>query len=64
MHERSEELGPTVEPSRTPTFTWRDLEKIIDELDLVLAEIAGSNQTWFRWKEDLKGEGRWVELVY
>lgn len=63
MHERSEELGRLLSEPSTYVYV-AGLEKIIDELDLVLAEIAGSNQTWFRWKEDLKAEGRWVELVY
>ena len=63
MHDRSEELGRLLSDPTTYVYV-AGLEKIIDELDLVLAEVAGSNQTWFRWKEDLKAEGRWVELVY
>ena len=63
MHERSEELGRLLSEPTTYVYV-AGLEKIIDELDVVLAEVAGSNQTWFRWKEDLKAEGRWVELVY
>ena len=63
MHERSEELGRLLSLPDTYVYV-AGLEKIIDELDLVLSEIAGSNQTWFRWKDDLKAEGRWVELVY
>ncbi len=63
MHQRSEELGRLLSEPDTYVYV-AGLEKIIDELDLVLAEVAGSNRTWFRWKEDLKAEGRWVELVY
>lgn len=63
MHARSEELGRLLSESKTYVYV-AGLEVIIDELDEVLAEVAGSNQTWFRWKDDLKAEGRWVELVY
>jgi ferredoxin--NADP+ reductase len=63
MHARSEELGRLLSQPTTYVYV-AGLEKIIEELDTVLAEIAGSNQTWFRWKEDLKAQGRWVELVY
>ena len=63
MHERSEELSRLLSEPGTYVYV-AGLKKIIDELDLVLAEITGSNQTWFRWKNDLKAEGRWVELVY
>lgn len=63
MDARSEELGRLLSEPHTYVYV-AGLAKIIDELDLVLAEVAGSNQTWFRWKEDLKAEGRWVELVY
>jgi hypothetical protein len=29
-----------------------------------LAEIAGSNQTWFHWKAELEADHRWIELLY
>lgn len=63
MHARSEEISRLLSEPSTYVYV-AGLEKIMDELDTVFAEVAGSNQTWFRWKEDLKSEGRWVELVY
>jgi sulfite reductase alpha subunit-like flavoprotein len=63
MHDRSEQLSRYLSEPFTYVYI-AGLAKIIDELDLILSEIAGSNQTWYRWKEDLKAEGRWVELVY
>ncbi len=63
MHERGEELEQLLSEPNTYVYV-AGLERIIDELDLVLAEVAGSNRTWFGWKDDLKAEGRWVELVY
>ena len=63
MHDRSEQLSRYLSEPFTYVYV-AGLAKIIDELDLILSEIAGSNQTWYRWKDDLKAEGRWVELVY
>ena len=63
MHARGEELERWLSEPHTYVYV-AGLERIIDELDLVLAEVAGSNRIWFRWKDDLKAEGRWVELVY
>ncbi len=63
MQERGEELCKLL--SNPTTFVYiAGLEKIRDELDDVLAEIAGSNQTWFKWKADLEAENRWIELLY
>lgn len=63
IHARGEEIERLLSDARTYVYV-AGLEKIIGELDLVMAEVAGSNKTWFRWKEDLKAEGRWIELVY
>lgn len=63
MHARGEELCELLSNSKTYVYL-AGLEKIRDELDSVLAEVAGSNHTWFQWKDDLVAEGRWTELLY
>lgn len=63
MHARAEELCRLLPDPKTYVYL-AGLAKIRDELDGVLAEIAGSNQTWFRWKQDLQTEHRWIELLY
>lgn len=63
MHSRAEELSRLLSDPKTYVYL-AGLTKIRDELDDVLAEIAGSNQTWFRWKADLERDNRWVELLY
>ncbi len=63
LHERGEELCKLLSDPNTYVYI-AGLEKIREELDDVLAEVAGSNQTWFRWKSDLEAEGRWIELLY
>ena len=63
MHARGEELCKLLSDPKTYVYV-AGLEKISNELDDVLAEIAGSNQTWFHWKADLKAEQRWIELLY
>jgi ferredoxin--NADP+ reductase len=40
------------------------LENIRDELEDVLREVAGSNQRWEKWKQQLVRDGRWIELLY
>lgn len=63
MHSRAEELCRLLPDPKTYVYV-AGLEKIRDELDDVLAEIAGSNQTWFRWKSELEADNRWIELLY
>jgi ferredoxin--NADP+ reductase len=63
LHTRGQELCTLLSHPKTYVYL-AGLEKIRDELDSVLAEVAGSNQTWFRWKDDLAAEGRWTELLY
>ncbi len=63
MHARGQELCTLLSDPNTYVYI-AGLEKIRDELDDVLAEIAGSNQTWFHWKAELQAEKRWIELLY
>ena len=63
MHARGEELCELLSDPKTYVYL-AGLEKIRDELDDVLAEVAGSNQRWFHWKADLEAENRWIELLY
>ncbi|WP_040764637.1 hypothetical protein [Novipirellula maiorica] len=60
---RGEELCRLLSEPTTYVYV-AGLEIIRDQLNEVMAEMAGSNQTWFRWKEDLVAEGRWIELLY
>jgi ferredoxin--NADP+ reductase len=63
MHARGEELCKLLSNPKTYVYV-AGLEKIRDELDDVLAEVVGSNQTWFHWKTVLEAEQRWIELLY
>jgi len=63
LRQHAEELSRLLSEPKTSVYL-AGLEQILGELDDVLAEIAGSNQTWYDWKADLKAEGRWIELVY
>ena len=63
MHARGEELCELLADPKTYVYL-AGLEKIRDELDDVLAEVAGSNQSWFQWKRNSRTEGRWIELLY
>ena len=63
MHARGEELCKLLSDPKTYVYL-AGLMKIRDELDEVLAEVAGSNATWFRWKAELESDGRWIELLY
>jgi ferredoxin--NADP+ reductase len=40
------------------------LEKMLGELDVVFAALAGSKPKWERRKAELMAGRRWVELVY
>ncbi len=63
LHAHGKELCELLSDSRTYVYV-AGVEKIRDELDDVLAQVAGSNQIWFEWKSDLQAEGRWIELLY
>ena len=63
MLARAEELAELLSDPKTYVYV-AGLEKIRDELDEVLAEVAGSSQRWFRWKAELEAEHRWIELLY
>ncbi len=63
MQSRAEELCELLSDPKTYVYV-AGLEKIRDELDEVLADVAGSNQRWFHWKTELESEGRWIELLY
>ena len=63
LHARAEELCTLLSDPKTYVYL-AGLKPIRDELNDVLAEIAGSNQTWFHWQADLEAEGRWIELLY
>lgn len=63
LHSRGEELCNLLSSPTTHVYV-AGLQSIRDELDDVLADIAGSNQTWFRWKAELEADHRWTELTY
>lgn len=63
MHARGEELCKLLSNPKTYVYV-AGLEKIRNELNDVLAGVAGSNQTWLHWKADLEAEQRWIELLY
>ena len=63
LHARGEELCELLTDPKTYVYV-AGLEKIRDELDAVLGEVAGSDQTWFDWKTELMADGRWIELLY
>jgi ferredoxin--NADP+ reductase len=63
MHARGEELCKLLSNPKTYVYV-AGLEKIRNELDDVLAGVAGSIQTWFHWKADLEADQRWIELLY
>lgn len=63
MRSRGEELCRLLSDPKTYVYL-AGLTSIRDELDDVLAEVAGSNQRWFHWKSELESDGRWIELLY
>lgn len=63
LFQHGEELCRMLSAPKTYVYL-AGVARILSDLDDVMAEIAGSNQTWYDWKEDLKAEGRWVELLY
>ncbi len=47
------------------TFVYvAGLKNIRDELEEALIDVAGSNQRWHHWKQELVDDGRWIELLY
>ncbi|MGH0030173.1 MAG: ferredoxin-NADP reductase [Myxococcota bacterium] len=63
IRERGEELWKMLGEPRTRVYV-AGLEKMLDQLDAVFAELAGSEEEWSRRKAELVAGGRWVELVY
>ncbi len=60
---RAEELWEMLGQPHTYVYV-AGLEKILAELDVVFARLAGSEARWERRKAELVAGGRWVELVY
>ncbi len=60
---RAEELWEMLSDAKTYVYV-AGLEPIRDELDAVFAEIAGSEEAWFRRKAELEAGRRWVEVLY
>ncbi len=63
MGDRREELCKLLSDPHTYVYV-AGIEKIRNELDDALAEVAGSNHRWFQLKSELEAERRWVELLY
>ena len=63
LQARGEELWRLLGKTDTAVYV-AGLEAIGDQLDVVLSEIAGSEEIWRRRKAELVAGGRWVELLY
>ncbi len=63
IRERGEQLWEMLGDPRTRVYV-AGLEQMLEELDEVFAELAGSDKEWERRKAELRAGGRWVELVY
>ena len=63
IRDHGEEVWAMLGDAKTYVFV-AGLEKMLGELDRVLASIAGSGEKWQRRKAELKAGRRWVELVY
>lgn len=63
LHSRAKELALLLCDPKTYIYV-AGLESIRDELEDVLREVAGSNQRWHHWKQELLDDGRWIELLY
>ena len=61
--DRSAELWEMIGSPKTYVYV-AGLEKMLQELDVVFAALAGSKQKWERRKAELMAGKRWVELVY
>ena len=63
MVERGEELWDMLSDSKTYVYV-AGLEAMRDELDGLIANLAGSDSKWERRKTELVSERRWIELIY
>lgn len=63
LQARGEEIWDLLGKTDTAVYL-AGLESISEELDTVLAFIAGSTEAWRRRKAELVAGGRWVELLY
>jgi ferredoxin--NADP+ reductase len=63
IQERSAELWEMIGSPKTYVYV-AGLEKMLGELDVVFAALAGSKPKWERRKAELMAGRRWVELVY
>jgi len=63
MVERGEELWDMLSDSKTYVYV-AGLEAMRDELDGLIANLAGSDSKWERRKAELVAERRWIELIY
>ena len=61
--ERGEELWDMLSDAKTYVYV-AGLEAMRDELDAVIANLAGSDAKWERRKAELMAGRRWVELIY
>jgi ferredoxin--NADP+ reductase len=63
LAERGEELWAMLSDARTYVYV-AGLARMMEQLDAVIAGIAGSKEKWRRRKAELMAGRRWVELVY
>jgi ferredoxin--NADP+ reductase len=63
IHERGQELWQMLGDPSTRVYV-AGLEKMLEALDAIFADLAGSQKEWERRKAELMAGGRWVELVY
>ncbi|MBX3422289.1 MAG: hypothetical protein KF752_12110 [Pirellulaceae bacterium] len=61
--DRSQELWRLLADAKTYVYV-AGLEKIRDQLDSMLSQLAGSPEKWQRRKAELIAGKRWVELLY
>lgn len=63
ISERDDELWEMLAAPDTYVYL-AGLEKMRDQLDVVLGDLAGSKEKWQRRKAELMAGQRWVELLY
>jgi len=63
IQDRGAELWELLGDPRTVVYV-AGLEKMLEQLDAVFTQVAGSKQKWERRKAELMAGRRWVELVY
>ncbi len=63
LRERGQELWSLLADPLTSVYV-AGLEPMLEQLDTVFAEVAGSKEKWERRKAELMAGRRWVELVY